>query len=658
MSSKNYLDKNGLTYFWGKVKSYVSGMITQSDWNEEDSSASDYVKNKPFYLEEFQNSTVCEDSSFSTDRDETSGKYYCILSNNAGYADTIYIGGTANLVLNDVSYSGIVQFNDEYGNYYVSFGLSGYNVDISSSGVVFYSDFGSASGFISLTLPSADLYVDPNYQKLFDDSIGDIPVSIDWENFNEGQVLGIDWNVGWTNIDVSSSGTPDWSVTDTTDRTYIANKPSVKAGSGTNGVVVGMIENDSNAVIYTLYLTGSANVRTYSYTTQDTLPSSALLKANGYIERSNGNQTFRSLIESIDTSNHTITLINSLDPYSAISSGTASIYYKYGNVANNTNSYAEGKGTRAFGSSSHAEGLGSLAHSNSDHAEGYLSTAAGGYSHAEGRNTYANGIASHAEGSFTRAIVENQHVQGKYNIEDTSGTYAHIVGNGNASTPSNAHTLDWNGNGWYAGKLTVGTAPTNTLDVATKGYVDTAVSGVSSSLMLTATVNNTTVTFTGATPSEVYAAASGGALVQATIPLVWGDGIFDLKEYAYDSSGGDYYFIFSNVTSDMGRPQNRLVQCSLSTGSATSWTGSLQESCLVGASIFEDVDGVFIDDTTLANNQILRYDVNYGSFVNADAPQDNNTTYTISISGNVITLTPSSGQAQSITLPVYNGGVA
>ena len=34
-----------------------------------------------------------------------------------------------------------------------------------------------------------------------------------------------------------------------------------------------------------------------------------------------------------------------------------------------------------------------------------------------------------------------------------------------------------------------------------------------------------------------------------------------------------------------------------------------------------------------------------------------NTTYTISISGNVITLTPSSGTAQSITLPVYSGGV-
>lgn len=34
-----------------------------------------------------------------------------------------------------------------------------------------------------------------------------------------------------------------------------------------------------------------------------------------------------------------------------------------------------------------------------------------------------------------------------------------------------------------------------------------------------------------------------------------------------------------------------------------------------------------------------------------------NTTYTLSMSGNVITLTPSSGQASSVTLPVYSGGV-
>ena len=36
---------------------------------------------------------------------------------------------------------------------------------------------------------------------------------------------------------------------------------------------------------------------------------------------------------------------------------------------------------------------------------------------------------------------------------------------------------------------------------------------------------------------------------------------------------------------------------------------------------------------------------------------DTNTTYNISMSGNVITLTGSDGQASSVTLPVYSGGV-
>ena len=47
----------------------------------------------------------------------------------------------------------------------------------------------------------------------------------------------------------------------------------------------------------------------------------------------------------------------------------------------------------------------------------------------------------------------NQHVQGKYNVVDCKGKYAHIVGNGeDDSNRSNAHTLDWNGVPWYQGR--------------------------------------------------------------------------------------------------------------------------------------------------------------------------------------------------------------
>ena len=87
------------------------------------------------------------------------------------------------------------------------------------------------------------------------------------------------------------------------------------------------------------------------------------------------------------------------------------------------------------------------------HAEGLYTTASGGYSHAEGNNTTASGEYSHAEGFHTKASSNYQHVHGKYNIEDTSNTYAEIVGNGDALENSNAHTLDWSGNAWYAGTV-------------------------------------------------------------------------------------------------------------------------------------------------------------------------------------------------------------
>lgn len=98
--------------------------------------------------------------------------------------------------------------------------------------------------------------------------------------------------------------------------------------------------------------------------------------------------------------------------------------------------------------------------------------ASGDCSHAEGSTTTASGVNSHAEGASTIASSQNQHVQGKYNIEDLNGTYAHIVGNGEDGKNSNAHTLDWQGNAWYAGKLSQEGTPTEDKDLVTKKYVD------------------------------------------------------------------------------------------------------------------------------------------------------------------------------------------
>lgn len=97
----------------------------------------------------------------------------------------------------------------------------------------------------------------------------------------------------------------------------------------------------------------------------------------------------------------------------------------------------------------------------------------GAGSSAIGYDVEASGDCSHAEGNNTKASSKYQHVQGKYNIEDNDNKYAHIVGNGAGDAKrSNAHTLDWQGNAWYSGKLSQEGTPTEDKDLVTKKYVD------------------------------------------------------------------------------------------------------------------------------------------------------------------------------------------
>lgn len=128
--------------------------------------------------------------------------------------------------------------------------------------------------------------------------------------------------------------------------------------------------------------------------------------------------------------------------------------------------------------SSFACGYSAEATGDYSHAEGNNTTSSGRCSHAEGIYTQATGDYSHAEGSKTKASSPNQHVQGKYNIEDTNGKYAHIVGNGTNNNKSNAHTLDWEGNAWYAGKLSQEGTPTEDKDLITKKYFDNGISSL------------------------------------------------------------------------------------------------------------------------------------------------------------------------------------
>lgn len=155
-------------------------------------------------------------------------------------------------------------------------------------------------------------------------------------------------------------------------------------------------------------------------------------------------------------------------------------------VAGGSYSHAEGRGTDALAPYSHAEGHDTTVIGDGGHAEGHSTMVSAAYGHAEGNESKVSGVAGHAEGRGSEAIganahaegyntkakgtnshtegintiasdkVQGQHVQGKNNIEDTEGKYAHIIGNGSSpsiAARSNAHTVDWSGNAWYAGSV-------------------------------------------------------------------------------------------------------------------------------------------------------------------------------------------------------------
>ena len=149
-------------------------------------------------------------------------------------------------------------------------------------------------------------------------------------------------------------------------------------------------------------------------------------------------------------------------------------------------SHAEGSNSKTTGLYAHAENRMTKANGEASHAEGTSTRANGLCAHSEGKQTFANGDYSHSEGELTYAASNHQHVQGKFNEKKKKNKYAHIVGNGESNTKrSNAHTLDWDGNAWYAGSVEVGR---NTIDedselvLVTKGYLKSFVNGVKEEL--------------------------------------------------------------------------------------------------------------------------------------------------------------------------------
>lgn len=211
-------------------------------------------------------------------------------------------------------------------------------------------------------------------------------------------------------------------------------------------------------------------------------------------------------------------------------------------AAPGANATAFGSGTSASAASAHAEGNGAVASGSASHAQNDGTKASGDYSHAEGSSTEASGQVAHAEGTGTIAANRSQHVEGEYNVRDPSGnepsgrgTYQHIVGNGTSnSNRSNAHTMDWNGNAWYAGDVYVGSTSGTGMDngskkLATEDFVTT------NYLKKTGDSSETTATFEQAAARENVASGDKLSVLFGKIAK-W---FSDLKTVAFSGKSSD-----------------------------------------------------------------------------------------------------------------------
>lgn len=333
-------------------KNGVSGSSVQPDWNQNDETADDYIKNRPFYDSKMSARLLNGNLKFTSDNNLYIAK--------PTFEHDFIIGETYTVKFNGRTYRcNAIKINDYW---YALGNLSLINMG-ENTNEPFVIEKQSSGYSIKTNISKSNISVEITGNTMIATKIPERYLP--------------------DNISVQA----DWNQTNATAKDYIKNKPTIIGKTSVNqyGSVLGEVFNDYN---------NNA--------------------ANGFYSHAEGSNT----------------------------------------KASGSCSHAEGEKTTASGDYSHAEGWNTKASEQHSHAEGDSTEASGSCSHAEGSDTKASGQHSHAEGYYTLASSKYQHVQGKFNISDTTDTYAHIVGNGlDYLSRSNAHTLDWNGNAWYAGTV-------------------------------------------------------------------------------------------------------------------------------------------------------------------------------------------------------------
>lgn len=129
--------------------------------------------------------------------------------------------------------------------------------------------------------------------------------------------------------------------------------------------------------------------------------------------------------------------------------------------------------------------------------------------------------------------------------------------------------------------------------------------------------------------------------------------------FAYTLNNGNNQWSWRGDTKTWTQTYTNFAPYTHSHGNIT-YTGDITTTATIASGdrlVINDESASKINNSSITfGSSTTQYLANNGTWQNL--PTDNNTTYTLSISGNRITLTPSSGSASYVDLPVYDGGVS
>ena len=452
--------------------------LPQPDWNQNDEAASDYIKNRPFYTTDPVKTVLLEETSVEITEN---GGYNVIPTNVEIVAGDIYF-----VTWNGTEYECVAYMFNGQMTAIGNLGLVGAGEDTGEPFLIATQD-----GVVVLMICASE--------------------------------------AGTHTVSISANITTDIKM----DEKYLP--INVRNNSGENSIILNDLINNIASGNYSHAEGGSTTASgNYSHAEgSDTNASGWYCHAEGYRTTASGDYSHAEGSWTTASSN------SHAEGYRTTASGDFSHAEGCSTTSSGDYSHAEGNSTTASGWFSHAEGNSTTASGNYSHAEGDSTIATTRYQHVQGKynkyeeidkfiiSNYTTTIDIPTEEflsgdsytfdpetgyiTITNPITTTEPVVGKYIILDTTkngntnivykitsitdtklnlkiyytsindilGKYAHIVGNGTAKNKrSNAHTLDWEGNAWYAGDVYVGgTSQDDGKKLATEEYVFEVIQG-------------------------------------------------------------------------------------------------------------------------------------------------------------------------------------